>query len=166
LVKPLNPLIISGREALPLVEGGKGISISNGESSGAWAASGGIGTFSGVNADSYNDKGELIPQIYYGRTRRERHEELVAYAIRNGGFSGAIMPQNIVVGDEADVVSPAPAGEADAVDGRVRGARQPLELTEGGQRDARLPADWAGEGVPARERVVHDAVVIGSADGV
>jgi len=56
-VKPLKPLIISGREVLPLVEGGKGISISNGESSGAWAASGGVGTFAGVNADSYNDKG-------------------------------------------------------------------------------------------------------------
>ena len=69
---------------LPLVEGGKGISVSNGESSGAWAASGGVGTFSGVNADSYNETGELIPQVYYGRTRRERHEELVAYSIEGG----------------------------------------------------------------------------------
>jgi nitronate monooxygenase len=83
-VKPLNPILVSGREVLPLVEGGKGISISNGESSGAWAASGAVGTFSGVNADSYNERGELIPQLYYGRTRRERHEELVAYAIAGG----------------------------------------------------------------------------------
>jgi nitronate monooxygenase len=83
-MKPLHPLIISGREVLPLVEGGKGISISNGESSGAWAASCGVGTFSGVNADSYSGAGELIPQIYHGRTRRERHEELVAYAIAGG----------------------------------------------------------------------------------
>ena len=29
----------------------------------------------------------------------------VIYAIRNGGFSGAIMPQNIVVGDEAKAVA-------------------------------------------------------------
>jgi len=83
-VRPLKPLVISGREVLPLVEGGKGISISNGESSGAWAASGGVGTFSGVNADSYDENGALIPQIYQGRTRRERHEELVAYAIAGG----------------------------------------------------------------------------------
>ena len=41
----LNPIVMSGREALPLIEGGKGIAISNGESSGAWAATGGIGTF-------------------------------------------------------------------------------------------------------------------------
>ena len=27
------------------------------------------------------------------------------YAIRNGGFSGAIMPQNIVVGEEAEKVA-------------------------------------------------------------
>ena len=83
-MKPLNPLIISGREVLPLVEGGKGISVSNGESSGAWAATSGVGTFSGVNADSYAESGELIAQIYYGRTRRERHEELIAYAIAGG----------------------------------------------------------------------------------
>ena len=29
----------------------------------------------------------------------------VIYAIRNGGFSGAIMPQNIVVGEDADKVA-------------------------------------------------------------
>ena len=80
----LNPLVISGREVMPLVEGGKGISVSNGESSGAWAASGGVGTFSGVNADSYDDQDRLIRQLYFGRTRRERHEELIAYAIKGG----------------------------------------------------------------------------------
>jgi NAD(P)H-dependent flavin oxidoreductase YrpB (nitropropane dioxygenase family) len=80
-VKALNPLFVSGREILPLVEGGKGISVSNGESSGAWAAAGGVGTFSGVNADSYDDAGRLVSQLYHGRTRRERHEELIAYAI-------------------------------------------------------------------------------------
>ena len=80
----LKSLLISGREVLPLVEGGKGISISNGESSGAWAACGGVGTFSGVNADSQDASGRFIPQNYFGRTRRERHEELVAYSIAGG----------------------------------------------------------------------------------
>lgn len=83
-MKSLDSLVISGREVLPIIEGGKGISISNGESSGAWAASGGVGTFSGVNADSYDEAGNLIPQVYRGRTRRERHEELVAFAIQGG----------------------------------------------------------------------------------
>jgi mono/diheme cytochrome c family protein len=36
--------------------------------------------------------------------RRESVED-VLYAIRNGGFSGAIMPQNIVVGDDAQAVA-------------------------------------------------------------
>src|SRR5690349_9539427 len=80
----LKPLKISGREVLPLVEGGKGISISNGESSGAWAAAGGVGTFSGVNADSVDAKGRRVEQVYRGTTRRERHEELLAYAIAGG----------------------------------------------------------------------------------
>ncbi|HEY2715827.1 MAG TPA: cytochrome c [Solirubrobacterales bacterium] len=33
---------------------------------------------------------------------REESKEDVLYAIQNGGFSGAIMPQNIVVGKEAE----------------------------------------------------------------
>src|SRR5579885_1075427 len=83
-VRALNALVISGREVLPLVEGGKGISVSNGESSGAWAACGGVATFSGVNADSYDAEGNPIQQRYFGRTRRERHEELIRYAIAGG----------------------------------------------------------------------------------
>ena len=83
-MKSLNAVTISGREVLPLVEGGKGISISNGESSGAWASAGGVGTFSGVNADSFDDDGHYIEQTYHGKNRRERHEELVAYAVAGG----------------------------------------------------------------------------------
>jgi mono/diheme cytochrome c family protein len=36
---------------------------------------------------------------------RKETKEQVLYAIRNGGFSGAIMPQNIVVGEDADAVA-------------------------------------------------------------
>jgi nitronate monooxygenase len=83
-VKALNPVMISDREVLPLIEGGKGVSVSTGLSSGAWAGAGGIGTFSGVNADSFRDDGTIVPQIYHGRTRKDRHEELVKYAIEGG----------------------------------------------------------------------------------
>ena len=37
--------------------------------------------------------------------RKERSVREVLYAIRNGGYSGAIMPQNIVVGAEAEKVA-------------------------------------------------------------
>src|SRR5919106_1519805 len=36
---------------------------------------------------------------------RKVQEDDVLFAIRNGGFSGAIMPANIVVGEEADAVA-------------------------------------------------------------
>ena len=80
-MKKLNAIRIAGREVLPLIEGGKGISITSGASSGPWALAGGIGTVSAVNADSYDAAGNVIPQIYHGRTRRERHQELIKYAI-------------------------------------------------------------------------------------
>ena len=80
----LNSIRISGKEVLPLVEGGKGISVSNGESSGAWADANGVGTFSAVNADAHDADGNLIPVVYHGKTRRERHEELIAYSIKGG----------------------------------------------------------------------------------
>jgi nitronate monooxygenase len=89
LFKGLKPIMLGvpggkPQEYLPLVEGGKGIAVSNGESSGAWAAAGGIGTFSGVNADSLDANGETLVQTYHGKSRRERHDELVAYGIAGG----------------------------------------------------------------------------------
>ena len=83
-MKAINAIRMGGVEILPLVEGGKGISVSNGTSSGNWAATGGAGTFSAVNADSFDEHGHPIPQVYNGRTRRERHEELIDYAVRGG----------------------------------------------------------------------------------
>ena len=83
-MRAINAIRMGGVDVLPLVEGGKGVAVSNGISAGHWAAGGGVGTFSAVNADSYDENGRVIPQDYHGRTRRERHEELVAYAIRGG----------------------------------------------------------------------------------
>jgi nitronate monooxygenase len=79
--KGLKPIIYGGREVWPLVEGGKGVAATNHASSGAWAAAGGIGTVSAVNADSYDAEGKIVPQKYNAMTRRERHEELIRYAI-------------------------------------------------------------------------------------
>jgi NAD(P)H-dependent flavin oxidoreductase YrpB (nitropropane dioxygenase family) len=79
--KGLKPILYGGREVWPLVEGGKGVSASNHMSSGAWAAAGGIGTVSAVNADSYDAEGKIVPQVYNALTRKARHEELIAYAI-------------------------------------------------------------------------------------
>ena len=79
--KGVSPIQYAGREVWPLVEGGKGVSATNHASSGAWAAAGGIGTVSAVNADCYDPQGKIIPQVYEQLTRRERHEQLIRYAI-------------------------------------------------------------------------------------
>jgi cytochrome c551 len=36
---------------------------------------------------------------------RKENVEQVLYAIRNGGFSGAIMPENVVVGEDAKAIA-------------------------------------------------------------
>ncbi len=79
--KGLKPILYGGREVWPLVEGGKGVAATNHASSGAWAAAGGIGTVSAVNADSYDAQGKIVPQRYETLTRQGRHEELIRYAI-------------------------------------------------------------------------------------
>lgn len=83
-MRSLQSLLLSGKDVLPLIEGGKGVSISTGLTAGRWALAGGVGTFSGVNADFYDDQGHLCAPIYRGKTRRERHEELIAQAIKGG----------------------------------------------------------------------------------
>ncbi|MBS7668626.1 NAD(P)H-dependent flavin oxidoreductase [Croceicoccus gelatinilyticus] len=82
--KGLQPINYGGKEVWPLIEGGKGVSATNHMSSGAWAAAGGIGTVSAVNADSYDAEGKIIPQVYEQLTRKERHEQLIQYGIDGG----------------------------------------------------------------------------------
>ena len=79
--KGLKPILYGGREVWPLIEGGKGVAATNHASSGAWAAAGGIGTVSAVNADSYDAEGKIVPQRYQALTRQARHEELIRYAV-------------------------------------------------------------------------------------
>ena len=83
-MKDVNSIRMGGVDVLPLVEGGKGIGVSTGVSSGWWANAGGAGTFSAVNADFYDADGNPIDQVYHGRTRRDRHEELIQYGISGG----------------------------------------------------------------------------------
>lgn len=80
----LESVLISGKEVYPIIEGGKGIAVSTGESCGAFAAAGAVGTFSGVNSNFYDNNNVRIPYEYTGKTRHERHLELVEMAIRGG----------------------------------------------------------------------------------
>ena len=69
--------MISGKEVLPLIEGGKGINASDGRSSGAWAHENCVGTFSGVSPDYYDENGKVIPEHYLTKNRLTRHAEMV-----------------------------------------------------------------------------------------
>jgi len=52
-------------------------------------------------------EGSVLGERPTGPNLNKRHEtpDSVLFAIRNGGFSGAIMPQNIVVGEDANAVA-------------------------------------------------------------
>ncbi|MDX8405134.1 MAG: nitronate monooxygenase [Mariprofundus sp.] len=93
----LQPIMISGKEVLPLIEGGKGVAVSTGLSSGAWAAAGGVGTFSAVNADSVDENGETIRTVYEGKSRIQRFDELVNQAIA-GGINQARIAHEVSAG--------------------------------------------------------------------
>ncbi|MDP3906068.1 nitronate monooxygenase family protein [Novosphingobium sp.] len=144
--KGLKPILYGGREVWPVIEGGKGVAVSNHASSGAWAAAGGIGTVSAVNADSYDPTGKIVPQVYAGLTRKERHEQLIQYGIVGAveqvqraheiaGGQGAI---NINVLWEMGGAQPILEGVLERTRGLVAGvtcgAGMPYKLSEIAQR--------------------------------
>ena len=98
MLKKIQSLKISNKTCLPIIEGGKGIGITDGKTAGSFAKAGAVGTFSGVNADYYDENGNIVPVIYKGKTRRERHEELVSYGI-NGGIAQAKIANDISGGN-------------------------------------------------------------------
>lgn len=84
LKKLIKPIFASGAEVIPLVEGGKGIAASDGISSGAWAACGGIGTFSAVNPHIKGQENLTRFDSYSSKIRTERHKELIERSIIGG----------------------------------------------------------------------------------
>ncbi len=63
----------------------------------------GCHTLSAAGTQGTGNRGERVQGPNLDQ-RTESYEDAL-FAIQNGGFSGAIMPQNIVVGDEADAVA-------------------------------------------------------------
>jgi mono/diheme cytochrome c family protein len=63
----------------------------------------GCHTLSAAGTQGSGNRGERVqgPNL---DERTETYDDAL-FAIQNGGFSGAIMPQNIVVGDEAEAVA-------------------------------------------------------------
>lgn len=141
MLKNLNSVLLSGKELLPIIEGGKGVAVTNGDSSGAFAKAGAVGTFSGVNPDIYDEQGNVIPPVYHGKTRKDRHLELIEMGIKGGieqakiakdisGNQGAIHI-NVLweMGAAEEVLEGVLEGASDIIDGITCGAGMPYKVS-------------------------------------
>jgi mono/diheme cytochrome c family protein len=105
----LAALVLSGAAALVLAAcGTEGISVPEDDPAYAGAElfaqrCSGCHTLEAAGAQGSGDR-ELRVQGPNLDQRQVDYEDAL-FAIRNGGFSGAIMPQNIVVGEEAESVA-------------------------------------------------------------
>jgi NAD(P)H-dependent flavin oxidoreductase YrpB (nitropropane dioxygenase family) len=80
----LKKITIAGKEIYPIIEGGKGISVSDGVTAGNFALNECAGTFSGTIADSYDENGNIINRVFHDKNRKSRHLELIEYAVAGG----------------------------------------------------------------------------------
>ena len=86
--------------------GEEGISVSKDDQNGAVLFSthcSGCHTLGAAGTQGSGNRGERTQGPNLDQ-RTETYDDAL-FAIQNGGFSGAIMPQNIVVGDEAEEVA-------------------------------------------------------------
>lgn len=142
MLKKIKSLSISGVNCLPIIEGGKGVGITTGQTAGYFAKAGAVGTFSGVNADYIDENGKFVPLKYKTHTRREKHEELIDYSIKGGiaqakiacdiaGKSGRIHI-NVLweMGGAEKVLHGILEGAKDLIHGVTCGAGMPYRLSE------------------------------------
>lgn len=143
MFKTPKAVMLSGKEVLPIIEGGKGVAVSNGVSAGAFAAAGAVGTFSGVNADSYDENGQIVPQVYKkGSSRRERFVQLVEYGIQGGIAQAQVAHErskgngrifmNVLweAGGAQEIIKGVLEGAKGLINGVVCGAGMPYKLAE------------------------------------
>lgn len=81
MIKKIGKIFLSGAEVYPLVEGGKGIGVSNGTTAGAFAAAGAVGTISGVCPPAEEVDGSYYPVKIKASSRRERSKEIIRHSI-------------------------------------------------------------------------------------
>lgn len=109
-MRPLHVLIATASSALLLAAcGSESVSVPE-EDAAAYAGAeifathcAGCHTLSAAGTQGSGNRATRVQGPNFDQ-RVESYDD-VLFAIRNGGFSGAIMPQNIVVGDEADLLA-------------------------------------------------------------
>ncbi len=141
-MKTIKALSISGREVLPLIEGGKGVAVSTCQTAGAWAAENAVGTISGVLPDVVNAHGEIIPMLLKAKTRKDRFEEQIRHSIE-GIISQAKVAHDIACekgrvhinvlweqGGAQQIITEALEGAKGLIHGVTCGAGMPFKLAE------------------------------------
>ena len=110
--RPLIAIVLAASALLIAACGKQEISLDSGDHANTQVAHGallfsqrcgGCHTLSAAGTQGSGNRGERTqgPNL----NQREESYNDVLFAIENGGFSGAIMPQNIVVGKEAEAVA-------------------------------------------------------------
>jgi NAD(P)H-dependent flavin oxidoreductase YrpB (nitropropane dioxygenase family) len=141
-MKAIKPVLISGREVLPLVDGGRGINTTDGNTAGAWARAGAVGTFSGISADCYDSDGNYMPEIITSKKRVDRQRELIEYAVR-GAITQAHIAHEVSGGEgrvhinilwesggAPEIMERVLEGSKGTINGVVSGAGMPYRLGE------------------------------------
>ena len=138
----LENIVISGKEVCPIIEGGKGINATNGVSSGHFAKEGCVGTISIVSADYYDENGNPVLDRSSKLKRQERHEDLIAGAIKGGikqaqiaheiaGDNGRIHVNELwELADSETVIREVLKGSKGLIHGVTCGAGLPYKLGE------------------------------------
>ncbi|WMJ73650.1 nitronate monooxygenase [Cytophagaceae bacterium ABcell3] len=80
-MKKLQKIKLSGVEVYPIIEGGKGIGVSNGQTAGAFAAADAVGTLSGVMPPARDEEGNNYHLEFSGKTRKDRSAEIIQHSI-------------------------------------------------------------------------------------
>ena len=145
MTRPPRTALVAATAALALVAAGCGGDGREVDTRGAELFAercGGCHTLEAAGTEGSNPEERVAgPNL---NARRETKEQ-VLYAIRNGGFSGAIMPQNIVVGEEAEAVAEFVAEYAG------KDATAPPGLTPGGGAQSGSTGAQGSEGDSGQE---------------
>ncbi|MCM1323562.1 MAG: nitronate monooxygenase [Acetobacter sp.] len=138
----LKSIVLSGKEVFPIIEGGKGINGTDGRSSGHFAKEGCVGTISLVSPDCYDDNGRVVMERSIRLKRQDRHEDLIAAAIKGGiaqaqiaheiaGDNGRIHVNELwELADSETVITEVLKGAKGLIHGVTCGAGLPYKLGE------------------------------------
>lgn len=142
MIKDIKSVKISGLECLPVVEGGKGIGVSDFRTASAFAKCGAVGTISAVNPDIIDENGEVVEQTIKSKNRLDRNVEMVENAIKGtisqikrardiAGEKGRIHINALwEMGGTEHILNETLGKVKDLVNGVVCGAGMPYKLAE------------------------------------